>query len=124
RPAPPRESSGCRFSSSRVLPGHFADGYAKRYWPEPTSTATTVPSCFGAERPLPAARGLPPSVTEASCAPGRRTVARVLAGISTASSNAASLSVQAELTLPYGVWWLAVTLVNPPPGRGWIRMCL
>ncbi len=69
-------------------------------------------------------RARPPSVTFASCAPGSRTVARVFAGTSTASSNRPPSSIQAELTFPYIVSWLAFTRVNPPPGRGWIRTCL
>jgi hypothetical protein len=48
----------------------------------------------------------------------------VFGGTSTASSKRPSAIVQAEATFPYGVSWLAFTLVKPPPGRGWIRMRL
>ena len=50
--------------------------------------------------PLPSASGLPPSVTLPSCALGSRTVARVFAGTSTASSKRPPSSVHAELTRP------------------------
>src|SRR6185503_6096345 len=91
---------------------------AKRYCPGPISTTTESPSCRVPAMPLPFARRCPLSVTFANCAFGKRIVARVLAGTSTANSNLPSLIIQAELTLPYGVWWLALTLVNPPPGCG------
>ena len=105
-----------------TLPSDTRTGTGRSRRPRPRPS----PSCFGAVMPVAGGEGLAAlGDARPASALGRRTVARVLAGPRRVSSNAPSLQRPGGARpCRTGSAWLALTFVNPPPGRGWMRMCL
>src|SRR5437016_10265351 len=112
--------------SKCLLEPYFPPGNAlsNAYFPDPTSTTTSSPACRAPERSARPVNGFPPSLTPSSFAFGNRTVAVVFGGTSTCHAILPSARFQPDSTSPYTVSTEALADVNPPPGLGWIQMCL
>jgi len=116
----------CAHRQQNTAQPYFPPGNAlsNSYFPDPTSTTTSSPACRAPERSARPANGFPPSLACSSFAFGSRTVAVVFAGTSTCNAVFPSASFQPDSTCPYRVSTDAFAYVNPPPGLGWIKMCL
>src|SRR6266404_486872 len=121
-----RKDSVCARSRPNAAEHYFPPGHAlsNSYFPDPTSTTTSSPACRAPDKSARPVNGFPPSVTCSSFAFGNRAVAVVFGGTSTCNTIFPSASFQPDSTCPYRVSTDAFADVNPPPGRGWIKVCL